>query len=72
MENIGSNDQVSHDNDVDELVEDKAIEEPKDFSQANQDDNRLNYMSEEINQIEKKQTWELVPRPTYKNIIGAK
>jgi hypothetical protein len=29
-------------------------------------------MNEELDQIEKKNTWELVPRPTYKNVIGSK
>lgn len=29
-------------------------------------------MHEEINQIEQNQTWDLVPKPTNKNIIGTK
>jgi hypothetical protein len=29
-------------------------------------------MKEEISQIEKNKTWELVPRPLNKNVIGAK
>jgi hypothetical protein len=29
-------------------------------------------MEEELNQIEKNETWELVPRPKDKNIIGTK
>ena len=29
-------------------------------------------MKEEISQIEKNETWELVPRPLNKNVIGAK
>ena len=29
-------------------------------------------MKEELNQIEKNQTWKLVPRPTNKNVIGTK
>lgn len=29
-------------------------------------------MHEEFNQIEKNKTWELVPRPTNKNVIGTK
>jgi hypothetical protein len=27
-------------------------------------------MNEELDQIEKNGTWELVPRPRYKNVIG--
>jgi hypothetical protein len=29
-------------------------------------------MNEELDQIEKSQTWELVPRPTNKNVVGTK
>ena len=29
-------------------------------------------MNEEIDQIEKNKTWELMPRPTGKNVIGTK
>ena len=29
-------------------------------------------MNEELDQIEKNQTWELVPRPANKNIVGTK
>jgi hypothetical protein len=29
-------------------------------------------MNEELDQIEKNNTWELVPRPTDKNVIGSK
>ena len=29
-------------------------------------------MNDELNQIEKNQTWELVPRPEGKNVIGTK
>ena len=29
-------------------------------------------MDEELDQIEKNDTWELVPRPRYKNVIGTK
>ena len=32
----------------------------------------MNAMKEEISQIEKNNTWELVPRPMDKNVIGAK
>ena len=46
--------------------------EPKDFSHANQDDNWIKAMNEEFDQIEKNWTQELVPRPTYKNVIKTK
>jgi hypothetical protein len=29
-------------------------------------------MNEELDQIEKNETWEVVPRPKYKNVIGTK
>jgi len=29
-------------------------------------------MNEELDQIEKNQTWELVPRPKNKNVVGTK
>jgi hypothetical protein len=29
-------------------------------------------MNEELDQIDKNGTWELVPRPRYKNVIGTK
>jgi hypothetical protein len=29
-------------------------------------------MNEELDQIDKNDTWELVPRPRYKNVIGTK
>ena len=32
----------------------------------------VNAMKEELSQIEKNKTWELVPRPKDKNVIGAK
>ena len=31
----------------------------------------VNAMKEELSQIEKNHTWELVPRPANKNVIGA-
>ena len=39
---------------------------------ALQDDDWYKAMKEEIEKIEKNKTWTLVPRPTYKNVIGAK
>jgi hypothetical protein len=46
--------------------------EPKCFAEASNDQHWVNSMEEELNQIEKNQTWELVPRPKDKNVIGTK
>jgi hypothetical protein len=46
--------------------------EPKNFTQASEDKHWVNSMEEELNQIEKNETWELVPRPKDKNVIGTK
>ena len=46
--------------------------EPKKFEEASKDKSWVNAMNEELDQIEKKNTWELVPRPTKKNVIGSK
>ena len=46
--------------------------EPKNFNEASEDVNWLKSMNEELDQIEKNDTWELVPRPTNKNVIGSK
>jgi hypothetical protein len=46
--------------------------EPKNFNEANKDVNWLKSMNEELDQIEKKNTWELVPRPVDKNVISSK
>jgi hypothetical protein len=46
--------------------------EPKNFNEASKDVNWLKSMNEELDQIEKNVTWELVPRPTNKNVIGSK
>jgi hypothetical protein len=46
--------------------------EPKNFNEAIKDINWLESMNEELDQIEKNDTWELVPRPTNKNVIGSK
>jgi hypothetical protein len=40
--------------------------------QASQDDHWIKAMNEELDQIEKNQTWDLVPRPKDKNVIGTK
>jgi hypothetical protein len=46
--------------------------EPKNFNEASKDVNWLKSMNEEMYQIEKNKTWELIPRPTNKNVIGSK
>ena len=45
---------------------------PKKFEEASKDKYWLKSMNEELDQIEKNNTWELVPRPIEKNIIGSK
>jgi hypothetical protein len=49
-----------------------SMVEPKNFNEASKDVNWLKSMNEELDQIEKNDTWELVPRPTNKNVIGSK
>jgi hypothetical protein len=46
--------------------------EPKNFNEASKDVNWLKSMNRELDQIEKNDTWELVPRPVNKNVIGSK
>jgi hypothetical protein len=46
--------------------------EPKNFNEASKDINWLKSMDEGLDQIEKNDTWELVPRPANKNVIGSK
>jgi hypothetical protein len=46
--------------------------EPKRFYEANNHDYWIRVMNEEIDQIEKKNTWEIVPRPEDKNVISSK
>jgi vacuolar-type H+-ATPase catalytic subunit A/Vma1 len=46
--------------------------EPISIKDACKDENWVNTMNEEFDQIDKNQTWELVPRPRNKNIIGTK
>lgn len=46
--------------------------EPKIVTKACKDENWIKSMEEELRQIEKNQTWELVPRPTKNNVIGTK
>jgi hypothetical protein len=49
-----------------------SMTEPKIFEEASQEDNWIRAMNEELDQIEKNNTWELVPRPENKNVIGSK
>jgi hypothetical protein len=46
--------------------------EPKNFNEASKYVNWLKSMNEELDKIEKNNTWELVPRPVGKNVIGSK
>jgi hypothetical protein len=49
-----------------------SMTEPKIFEEASQDDDCIRAMNEELDQIETNNTWELVPRPEDKNVIGSK
>jgi hypothetical protein len=49
-----------------------SMVEPKNFNENSEDVNWLKSMSEELDQIEKNDTWELIPRPANKNVIGSK
>jgi hypothetical protein len=46
--------------------------EPKNFNEASTDDHWVKAMNEELDQIEKNNTWEMVQRPKGKNVIGSK
>jgi hypothetical protein len=46
--------------------------EPGSFEEANKDEHRIKAMDEELDQIEKYDTWELVPRLKNKNFISTK
>ena len=46
--------------------------EPKNFNESIEDENWLKLMNEELDQIEKNNIWELVPRPADNNVIGSK
>ena len=46
--------------------------EPKNFEESNEDEYWIKAMNEELDQIEKINTWELVSRPADKNVIGTK
>ena len=49
-----------------------SLFEPKNVEEAINDEHWVKAMKEELIQIEKNETWELVPRPINKNVIGAK
>ena len=46
--------------------------EPKNYAEASEDEYWVKAMNEELDQIEKNNTWNLVPRPADKNVIGSK
>ena len=46
--------------------------EPKNANEVVKDDHWIQAMKEELDQIIKNDTWELVPRPENKNVIGTK
>jgi hypothetical protein len=46
--------------------------EPKNFNEASKEDHWVKEMNDELDQIEKNNTWEMVHRPEGKNIIGSK
>jgi hypothetical protein len=46
--------------------------EPKNFNESSTDDHWVKAMNEELDQIEKNNTWEMVQRPEGKNVIGSK
>jgi hypothetical protein len=48
------------------------MSEPQNFVQESQDDHWVKAMNEELDQIEKSKTWDLVPRLNDKNLIGTK
>ena len=46
--------------------------EPNFFDEASKEKSWIEAMNEELDQIQKKKTWELTPRPIGKNVIGTK
>ena len=46
--------------------------EPNNFVESRKNDDWIKSMNEELDQIEKNQTWELVPRSANMNIVGTK
>jgi hypothetical protein len=49
-----------------------SIVEPNNFEESNNDEQWIKSMEEELDKIEKNETWELVPRPKNKNVIARK
>jgi hypothetical protein len=49
-----------------------SLIEPKTFAYSIKYEDWIKSMNEELDQIEKNQTWELVPRPKNKNVVGTK
>jgi hypothetical protein len=49
-----------------------SLIEPKSFKESIKIKDWIEAMNDELDQIEKNQTWELVPRPKDKNVIGTK
>ena len=45
--------------------------EPQSFNEESEDKDWIAAMNEELDQIERNNTWELVPRPSDKNVIGS-
>ena len=45
-----------------------SVVEPKNFTEANKSDEWVKSMNEELDHIDKNETWDLVPRPEDKNI----
>ena len=46
--------------------------QPSNFEEDKNDEHWIRAMEEELSQIEKNETWELVPRPKDKYVIGTK
>jgi hypothetical protein len=46
--------------------------EPNNFEEDKIDEQWITTMEEELDQIEKNETWDIVPRPKDKNVIGTK
>jgi vacuolar-type H+-ATPase catalytic subunit A/Vma1 len=49
-----------------------SVIEPATVDEALSDDGRILAMQEELNQFQRNDMWDLVPKPQQKNIIGAK